>query len=107
MTESRILKVLHWIIILNFALGILYGAYLSMFVFGGGGVPLFGRASQEPVEVILKRRLYSVETWIAISGLAVYLALTEIMPRRVAGWLSGARAEADRESVPVPDQPGA
>lgn len=104
MTRDKILKVLHWIIIVNFALGILYGAYLAMFVFGGGGVPLFGRASQEPVEVILKRRLYSVETWIAISGLAVYLALTEIMPRRVAGWLSEMGAEGGRESGATADQ---
>lgn len=81
------LKILHWLIIINFALGILYGAYLSMFVFGGGGIPLFARASREPIEIILKRRLYSLETWVATSGLALYLAVTEMLPRKLGPWL--------------------
>lgn len=89
--ENKWLRILHWVIIINFVLGILYGAYLSMFVFGGGGIPLFGRASEAPVELILKRRLYSVETWVATSGLAVYLALTEIVPRKLSGWLAELR----------------
>jgi hypothetical protein len=80
------LRILHWFIIINFAVGILYGAYLSMFVFGGGGLPLFRRASTESLEIILKRRLYSLETWVAISGLATYLAITEVLPRRIGGW---------------------
>lgn len=75
------LRVLHWAIILNFVLGIIYGSYMVFFVIGGGGWPLFKRAVETPVEVILKRRLYSVETWIAATGLAVYLALTEFLPR--------------------------
>lgn len=75
------LRILHWIIIVNFVLGILYGMYMVFFVIGGGGWPLFGRAVKTPVEIILKRRLYSVETWIATSGLAVYLAVTEFLPR--------------------------
>lgn len=92
MVDNKWLRILHWVIIINFALGILYGAYLTMFVFGGGGIPLFGRASEAPIETILKRRLYSVETWVATSGLAVYLALTEMLPRKVAGWLSELQA---------------
>lgn len=87
MVENKWLRVLHWIIIINFSLGILYGAYLTLFVFGGGGVPLFGRASEAPVEIILKRRLYSVETWVATSGFAIYLAITEFLPRQVHAWL--------------------
>lgn len=87
MIRDKVLQLLHWVIIVNFSLGILYGVYLSMFVFGGGGVPLFGSASDAPVEIILRRRLYSVEAWVATSGLAIYLALTEILPRKVAGWL--------------------
>lgn len=81
------LRVLHWVIIANFILGILYGTYLVFFVVGGGGIPLFQRATRTPVEVILKRRLYSVEVWIATSGLAVYLALTEFLPRKLRPWL--------------------
>jgi hypothetical protein len=38
------------------------------------------KAIETPIEVILKRRLYAIETWIAIAGLAVYLALTEFLP---------------------------
>ena len=29
----------------------------------------------------MTRRLYAVECWLAIAGLAIYLALTEIGPR--------------------------
>ncbi|MFP3853096.1 MAG: hypothetical protein ACLFWD_02255 [Anaerolineales bacterium] len=91
--QNRWLRILHWIIIFNFALGILYGAYMVMFVIGGGGGwPLFNRATATPVEVILKRRLYSVETWIATSGLAVYLALTEFLPRYVKRWIKDYKA---------------
>jgi hypothetical protein len=83
-------KILHWIIILNFVLEIAYGGYMVFFVIGGSRYPLFRRAVETPIEVILKRRLYSVETWIATAGLAVYLALTEIVPRQ-------RKLEADRE----------
>ena len=86
--NNRWLRILHWVIIVNFVLGILYGAYMVMFVIGGGGGwPLFARATETPVEVILKRRLYSVETWVATSGLAVYLALTEMLPRMYKSWV--------------------
>jgi hypothetical protein len=32
--------------------------------------------------VILKRRLYAIETWIALGALSIYLAITEILPKR-------------------------
>jgi len=36
----------------------------------------------EPVAYIDRtRRLYAIECWIAIAGLAIYLAITEIGPR--------------------------
>ena len=56
---------------------------MVFFVIGGGRAPHFGKAVDTPVEVILKRRLYSLETWVATAGLAVYLAITEIYPRKV------------------------
>ncbi|MDY6867946.1 MAG: hypothetical protein SVT56_08580 [Chloroflexota bacterium] len=76
-------KVLHWIIITNFIIEIGYGLYMVFFVVGGGRWPLMAKATQTPIEVILKRRLYAIEAWIAIAGLAVYLALTEFLPNKI------------------------
>jgi len=80
--KGKAWRVLHWILILNFLLQIFYGVYMVFFVVGGSKWPLFARAVDTPVQVILKRRLYAVETWIAISGLSVYLAITEILPKK-------------------------
>ena len=79
--RRRWLRILHWFIIINFLAEILYGFYMVFFVVGGSRWPLMARAVETPIEVILKRRLYSLETWIAIAGLSVYLALTEFLPR--------------------------
>ena len=81
--------VVHWAIILNFAVQIGYGAYMVFVVVAPeGGGPLMGRANAFPFEQMLTRRLYASETWIAIVGLSLYLAITEIAPR-----LAAARAE--------------
>lgn len=74
-------RVLHWFIIINFLVGIFYGFFMVFFAVGGGRYPLWMRAVDMPVEVILKRRLYAIEAWVATSGLAVYLALTVFLPR--------------------------
>ena len=74
-------KILHWLIVLIFITQIIYGLYIVFFVVGGSKYPLMRRATETPIEVILKRRLYAIETWIAISGLAVYMALTEFLPK--------------------------
>lgn len=50
---------------------VVYGNYMIFFGSGGGNWPLFGRAIETPVELIIWRRLYAIETWIAISGMAV------------------------------------
>ncbi len=76
-------KLLHWFIIINFIVEIVYGFYMVFFVVGGGRYPLMMRAVDTPVEIILKRRLFSIEVWVAIAGLAVYLALTEFLPRKL------------------------
>ena len=75
-------RLLHWLIILNFVLEIFYGTYM---VFGviGGGRPLFVRATNLPMDLMIKRRLYGIETWLAIVGLSIYLAITEVFPRKV------------------------
>lgn len=73
-------KILHWFIILNFLVEILYSAYQLFFVVGGGG-PLFNRAQEISFELLVKRRLYGIECWIAMAGFSIYLALTEIVPK--------------------------
>ena len=81
MKTRKWLRVLHWVIIINFLLEIGYGLYMVFFVVGGSRWPLLARAVETPIEVILKRRLYAIEAWIAIVGLAIYLALTVFIPR--------------------------
>lgn len=73
---------LHWLIIVNFLLEIVYASYMVFFVVGAeGGGPLMGRATELPFEVMSTRRLYAIEAWIAMAGLSIYLAITEIGPR--------------------------
>ena len=76
-------RYLHWFIIINFLVEILYGFYMVFFVVGGRRFPLWLRAVETPTEVILRRRLYAIEVWIAVAGLAVYLALTEYLPQKL------------------------
>lgn len=78
------LRVLHWGLILNFLINILYGGYQVFFVIvpeGHAGGPLFGAASGMPFEDLVVRRLYASEVWISTAGLAIYLAITEYLPR--------------------------
>lgn len=75
-------RLLHWLIIIFFLQGAVYAAYLLFFVVEGGG-PLFQRAAHMPAEVIIVRRLYALETYLNTTGLALYLALTEILPRKL------------------------
>ncbi len=74
-------KVLHGFIILNFAVEIIYSVYMLFVALGSGG-PLFARVNEISFEMLVSRRLYAIEAWIAITGLSLYLAITEIAPRR-------------------------
>lgn len=76
-------RVIHYLIITNFILEIVYSITMVFFVIGGGKWPLLRRAVQTPVEIILKRRLYAIEAWIAIGALCIYLALTVYLPEQV------------------------
>ena len=70
--------ILHWIIIVNFVVEIFYGMYQTFFVLVPPGAPpgpLFGSSIEIPFELMVTRRLYAIETWIAIFGLSVYLAI--------------------------------
>jgi len=71
------------LIIINFIIEILYSFYMVFFVIGGGKWPLLRKAVETPLEVILKRRLYAIEAWIAVGGLCVYLAITELLPQKI------------------------
>jgi hypothetical protein len=77
-----LLQLLHWFIIINFAVEIIYANYMIFSVFSPPDAgPLFDRAATFPFEMMVTRRLYAVEAWLAIIGLSIYLAITEIKPR--------------------------
>jgi hypothetical protein len=78
-----LLLVVHWAIIVNFVIEIAYAGYMVFTVLKppGHSGPLFERALEIPHELMVMRRLYAIECWIAMAGLAIYLALTEIAPR--------------------------
>jgi hypothetical protein len=80
---NRWWRFIHNLIILNFIVEIVYSTYMVFFVVGGSRFPLLRSALETPIEIIMKRRLYAIETWLAIGGLAIYLAITELLPRRL------------------------
>lgn len=79
--RKRIWKLIHYLIILNFLVEIIYSIVMVFFIIGGGKWPLLRRAVETPIEIILKRRLYAIEAWIAIGALCIYLALTVYLPQ--------------------------
>lgn len=80
------LKILHWVIIVNFALNIFYAAYMVFVGMAPDGHlgPLWSAAKTMDPEQLIIRRLYAIEFWISTVGLAIYLALTEYLPRLLA-----------------------
>lgn len=79
--RKKIWKVIHHLIILNFIVEIMYSFYMVFYVIGGGHWPLLRKAAQEPIEIILKRRLYAIEAWVAVGALCIYVALTIYLPQ--------------------------
>ena len=76
------IRILHWLIIANLLVQTVYGSYMIFFVVtGGNSGPLGQAATSFPFELMVTRRLYASETWIAMVGLSLYLGLTEILPR--------------------------
>lgn len=75
--------VLHALILGLFSYQCLYAAWQVFVVFQPAGTfgPLSSTAAEVSTELVLTRRLYAIEGWIAFSGMAVYLALTELRPR--------------------------
>lgn len=83
----RWLVVFHWVILVNLVAQIFYIGWQVFVVLQPPGVigPVFGRALDIPPEIMAARRAYAVEGWMALIGLAVYVAITEILPRRLRG----------------------
>jgi len=81
--DKAILLIIHWFIIINFILQILNGMYQVSFVYTveGHTWPLLDASASLDYETMMVRRAYAIETWIAISALCIYLAITEINPR--------------------------
>ena len=77
-------KVLHWIVIAHLLSGALYAGWQVFVVLAPEGHigPLFGAAVDVPAEQLMARRMYALEAWLASGALAIYLAITEIAPRR-------------------------
>ena len=68
--------ILNRIIIINFLLGIGYWAYQVFFVIKTDKRgPLFTGSKDMPNDIFLKRRLFAIETRVAMSGLCIYLAI--------------------------------
>ena len=76
-------RILHVLIIVHFGMEIAYAGYQVFFVVRPEGVvgPLGAAARDLPFEMMVTRRLYAIESWIATAGLAIYLAITEMLPR--------------------------
>ena len=80
------LYALHWGLIVNMAIQAFYAGYMVFVVMRPQGVegPLWSAAQRLVVEqpdLMHARRAYATEAWIAIVGLSLYLAVTEIGPR--------------------------
>ncbi len=70
--------ILRIVIIANFIVEVFYGFYQIFFVLlppGEKKEPLMGAAKDVSPELMTKRRLFASETWIAVSGLAIYIAV--------------------------------
>ena len=63
----------HWFIMLNFFSNIIYSLNQMIFI--------SKIMTQDTFEKIVIKRLYTVEVYIALLGLGIYILLTEIMPR--------------------------
>lgn len=72
----------HWAIIANLFAQCVYVSLQVFVVLQPGGFgPLGARALEIPHELMMTRRMYALEGWVAFGFLALYLALTEIAPR--------------------------
>lgn len=81
------LKAAHWGIIANLGAQSVYAGFQVFWVLQPEGTlgPMFLRATAMDPELMFARRLYAIEAWLAFGALALYLGVTEILPRRRPG----------------------
>lgn len=79
-------------------IGLLIGqmAYIGWQVFvvwqpAGTFGPIFGASKEVDFEAMMIRRAYAIEGWLSLLGLALYLAVTEVLPRHLAALQAGGR----------------
>ena len=91
------LRILHVVLLANFASNIFYCAYQVFVVLAPDGHvgPLWGAASDLPIELVVKRRLYAIEFWVTIGAAAIYVAITEWLPRALRPLVAGATADGN------------
>ena len=99
---KRIWKFIHRLIIVNFLVEIVYSTYMVFFVIARSKWPLFRKAIETPLEVITKRRLYAIETWLAIGALCIYIAVTEVLPRQIQPLLEGLQIASPLQPESIP-----
>ncbi len=81
------LKAAHVAIIGNLGAQSLYAGFQVFVVLQPQGTlgPMFLKATAIDPELMFARRLYAIEAWLAFGALALYLGITEILPRRRPG----------------------
>ena len=76
------LWIVHSGILINFLLQMGYAAAMVFLVIAPETAgPLWENAHTFPFEKMVTRRLYAIEFWIATVGFALYVGLTEMLPR--------------------------
>lgn len=77
-------RIVHIGIIVLLAVQALYCLGQLVFVLQPPGTvgPLFAAAADLDPDLLVARRLYAIEMWITLVGLAIYVGVTEILPRR-------------------------
>lgn len=76
---------LHWSIVAGLLIEALYCWFQVLVVLAPHGppAPVFWEARRLPFELLVERRLYAIEGWISAGTLALYLGVTEVLPRRL------------------------
>ena len=84
-------RVLHWGIIASLVGETMYCTFQVFVVMqpeGSAGPLWFGAADMDP-DLLVPRRLYAIEGWIAFIGLSLYLAVSGVLPGQTSQVGSG------------------
>ena len=77
-------RLLHGVLIACLLGEALYCAHQVFVVLQPEGMsgPVLYAARDLPQDLLVRRRLYAIEGWVAFGALAIYLGVTEVRPRR-------------------------